>query len=61
MGYTVLLAPVVGVVMTDYFLLRGRVLDVDGLYSSSPSGPYWYQVRLAGQDRGGGRGGGMLF
>lgn len=45
-AYSVLLGPVVGVVMTDYYIVRGRVLDVDALFSSSPKGAYWYQVTL---------------
>jgi cytosine/uracil/thiamine/allantoin permease len=48
-AYSVLLGPVVGVVMTDYYVIRGRKLDVDALFSSSPQGSYWYQVRQAFQ------------
>jgi NCS1 family nucleobase:cation symporter-1 len=44
-AYSVLLGPVVGVVMTDYYIIRGRKLDVDALFSGSPQGAYWYQVR----------------
>ncbi len=29
--------------LTDYFLLRRRKLDIDSLYSSSTSGKYWYK------------------
>ena len=29
--------------LTDYFLLRGRKLDVDALYSSDSAGKYWYR------------------
>jgi NCS1 family nucleobase:cation symporter-1 len=47
-AYSVLLGPVVGVVMTDYYVIRGRRLDVDDLFSSSPEGAYWYQVGLLG-------------
>jgi NCS1 family nucleobase:cation symporter-1 len=43
-AYSVLLGPVVGVVLTDYYIIRGRKLDVDALFSSSPKGAYWYQV-----------------
>jgi NCS1 family nucleobase:cation symporter-1 len=46
-AYSALLGPVVGVVLADYYLVRGRVLDMDDLYSMSPSGRYWYQVRRA--------------
>ncbi len=41
-GYSALLGPVAGVLLADYWLLRARVLDVDGLFSASPSGPYYY-------------------
>lgn len=44
-SYSVVLGPVVGVVLTDYYCVRGRQLDVDALFSSSPQGAYWYQVR----------------
>lgn len=44
-GYSALLGPVVGVVMADYYIIRQRQLDIDGLYSMSPKGQYWYQVR----------------
>jgi putative hydroxymethylpyrimidine transporter CytX len=32
--------PLVGVVLTDYFLIRGRQLDIDALYTRG--GRYWY-------------------
>ncbi|KAF6266169.1 permease for cytosine/purines, uracil, thiamine, allantoin-domain-containing protein [Scenedesmus sp. NREL 46B-D3] len=41
-AYSALLGPVVGVVLADYYLVRGRRLDMDDLYSMSPSGRYWY-------------------
>jgi len=31
-GYSALLGPVIGIILVDYFLVRGRVLDVDDLY-----------------------------
>lgn len=42
MAYSALLGPVAGIVIADYFWVRGRRLDVDGLFSASPGGPYWY-------------------
>lgn len=45
-AYSVLLGPVVGVVLTDYYVIRRRTLDVDALFSSSPDGAYWYQVGM---------------
>lgn len=41
-GYSALLGPVGGIVITDYFLLRGRRLDVGALYSVDKGSPYWY-------------------
>ncbi|MGD8954136.1 MAG: cytosine permease [Desulfobacterales bacterium] len=32
--------PLFGVVLTDYFLIRGRRLDLEALYAAG--GPYWY-------------------
>jgi NCS1 family nucleobase:cation symporter-1 len=43
-AYSALLGPVVGVVMADYFIVRGRQLDLDQLYSAAPSGIYYYEV-----------------
>lgn len=43
-AYSVVLGPVVGVVLTDYYVIRGRRLDVDDLFSSSEQGRYWYKV-----------------
>lgn len=42
-AYSVVLGPVVGVVLADYYLIRGRQLDIDALFSSSSQGAYWYQ------------------
>jgi len=41
-GYSALLGPVAGILLADYWLLRSRVLDVDGLFSAQPSGPYYF-------------------
>jgi len=42
-AYSSLLGPVIGVIIADFWLVRGRQLDVDGLYSASPEGPYYYK------------------
>ncbi|GLC56096.1 hypothetical protein PLESTB_001063900 [Pleodorina starrii] len=42
-GYSALLGPVIGIVMSDYFLVRNRNLDIDSLYSSGPKSMYWYK------------------
>ena len=41
-GYSALLGPVAGILLADYWLLRRRVLLIDGLFSASPAGPYHY-------------------
>lgn len=41
-GYSALLGPVGGIVVADYFWVRGRQLDVDGLYASGLGSPYYY-------------------
>ena len=40
-GYGALLGPIGGIMIADYFWIRRRVLDVDGLYD--PRGPYRYR------------------
>jgi NCS1 family nucleobase:cation symporter-1 len=40
-GYSALLGPIGGILIADYFLVRGTKLDVDGLYQAN--GPYRYQ------------------
>jgi NCS1 family nucleobase:cation symporter-1 len=41
-AYSSLLGPVIGVIIADFWLVRKRQLDVDGLYSDRPEGPYFY-------------------
>lgn len=41
-GYSALLGPCTGVMLYDYYIIRARQLDVDALYSASPSGAYFY-------------------
>ncbi len=40
-GYSALLGPIGGILIADYFLLRGATYDLDGLYRKQ--GPYWYR------------------
>lgn len=40
-GYSALLGPIGGILITDYFLLRRTELDLSGLYRKD--GPYWYR------------------
>jgi hypothetical protein len=44
-GYSIVLGPVIGVVMADYWLVRHRQLDIDALYRAGDGSAYWYQVR----------------
>ena len=41
-GYSALLGPVAGILLAEYWVLRRRVRDVDGLFSAAPSGPYYF-------------------
>jgi NCS1 family nucleobase:cation symporter-1 len=40
-AYSALLGSIGGVLIADYFVIRGRVLDLKGLYKKD--GPYWYR------------------
>ncbi|KAI8463412.1 MAG: permease for cytosine/purines, uracil, thiamine, allantoin-domain-containing protein [Monoraphidium minutum] len=42
-AYSSLLGPVIGVLIADFWAVRARRLDVDGLYCSDAGGPYWYR------------------
>ncbi|KAG2437358.1 hypothetical protein HXX76_006013 [Chlamydomonas incerta] len=42
-GYSALLGPVIGIVMSDYFIVRRRQLDIDSLYSKGEKSIYWYK------------------
>lgn len=41
-GYSALLGPIGGIVLVDYYLIRGAELSVKDLYSASPYGDYYY-------------------
>ena len=43
-GYSVLLGPVGGILLADYYLVKHRQLDVNGLYSADSAAAYWYKV-----------------
>ncbi len=43
-GYGALLGPVGGIMITDYFVIRRTVLDVDGLYRRNGPYEYWRGV-----------------
>lgn len=41
-GYSALLGPIGGIVLADYYLVRGTRLRLGELYSASPDGEYYY-------------------
>ena len=43
-GYSAVVGPMLGVVLADYYLVRGRMLQLNDLYSKDVKGQYWYQV-----------------
>jgi nucleobase:cation symporter-1, NCS1 family len=42
-GYGAFLAPILGIMLCDYFVLRKQKLNVTDLYSDDPKGEYYYQ------------------
>lgn len=43
LGYSALMGPMAGIILTDYYLVKHMELNVDALYSRSPQGAYFYQ------------------
>ncbi|KAM0938821.1 putative purine-cytosine permease [Dioscorea sansibarensis] len=43
LGYSAIMGPIAGIILTDYYLVKHMELDVDALYSQSPQGAYFYQ------------------
>jgi NCS1 family nucleobase:cation symporter-1 len=43
-GYAILLGPIIGVVISDYWVVRRRQLDIDALYQAGAASIYWYQA-----------------
>jgi NCS1 family nucleobase:cation symporter-1 len=41
-GYSVVLGPVTGILLVDYFVIRRQRLNIDALYTSKSTGRYWY-------------------
>ncbi|CAL1398322.1 unnamed protein product [Linum trigynum] len=41
-GYSALMGPIGGILLSDYYLIRRMKLNVSDLYTSSPSGEYFY-------------------
>ena len=54
-GYAAFLGPVAGIMICDYFLVRGRVLSVDDLYLRGGIYEYSQRLQLDGVDRTGSR------
>lgn len=42
LSYSCLLGPILGVFLTDYWIIRKCELDVSSLYQSGPKSKYWY-------------------
>ena len=47
MAITALLAPIVGIMFTDYYLLRKRTLNIDELYKVNGQYKYWHNINPA--------------
>ncbi|KAI3796833.1 hypothetical protein L1987_39519 [Smallanthus sonchifolius] len=41
-GYSALMGPITGIILADYYLLKGRNLRINDLYSLNPVGSYFY-------------------
>ncbi|KAJ1687122.1 hypothetical protein LUZ63_018512 [Rhynchospora breviuscula] len=41
-GYATVVSPITSILLADYYILRRTILDVNGLYNTSTSGPYYY-------------------
>ncbi|GJU34323.1 purine-uracil permease NCS1 [Tanacetum coccineum] len=41
-GYSALMGPIAGIILVDYYLLKGKNLKVNDLYSMNPVGNYFY-------------------
>uniref|UniRef100_A0A6V7QRV1 Purine-uracil permease NCS1 n=1 Tax=Ananas comosus var. bracteatus TaxID=296719 RepID=A0A6V7QRV1_ANACO len=41
-SYSTIFAPITGILLTDYYIVNNKVLDVNALYSADPDGPYYY-------------------
>ncbi|RFU32809.1 hypothetical protein B7463_g3585, partial [Scytalidium lignicola] len=41
-AFTVFLVPLVGIMLTDYFIIRKQRIELSQLYTSDPDGAYWF-------------------
>jgi NCS1 family nucleobase:cation symporter-1 len=46
-AYSVFLSSIAGVICSDYYFVRKGYLQVEDLYSSRKSGPYWYTYGIS--------------
>ncbi|KAF6134361.1 hypothetical protein GIB67_005753 [Kingdonia uniflora] len=42
LGYSALLGPIMGITLSDYYLIRRTNLNINALYSTNPLGTYYY-------------------
>ncbi|KAH8814709.1 NCS1 nucleoside transporter family [Flagelloscypha sp. PMI_526] len=41
-GYSIFLGPIAGIILSDFYILRHRTLDLPGLFGQGQTTPYWY-------------------
>ena len=41
-GYSCLMGPLAGVMVTDYYIIKKGKLDINAMYQDGPEGIYWY-------------------
>lgn len=41
-GYSCLMGPMAGVMITDYYIIKKKKLDIHAMYHDGPAGIYWY-------------------
>jgi nucleobase:cation symporter-1, NCS1 family len=42
-GLAAFLGPLFGIIIIDYYLIKRKQVDIDGLYKEGSTSPYWYQ------------------
>ena len=42
-GLAAFLGPLFGIIIIDYYLIKRKQINIDGLYIEGPASPYWYQ------------------
>jgi cytosine/uracil/thiamine/allantoin permease len=41
-GYSCLMGPLAGIMVMDYYIIKGRKLNIHAMYQDGPEGIYWY-------------------